>query len=306
MREFGVGRAQRLRCHMIPKYHSDVLAPGFADVLREHVGLGASAPLTGASRIAEFARAHQIVTLWGGTELPSVQELATGELALRKPLIASPITAQVWAWTKELMDSQEFALVKLFRRRATIVARSLWPALVSVAQFPSQSRAPRPQLSTAARQIAEFLSDRGPLETSELMEALPRRVPILPESLRKGLEELEEKLVIYPKGLRESQRGKYAPTWELVRRGLAAEGRNALQKSMHGCMEQFVEGSVQAAGVVDASECSRWFPAWRQESLRIFANLRNEGSVRALENLEFSLVACSEFLAKARVLSCCS
>lgn len=265
---------------MIPKYESQSLSPPLAEALRDHLGISAGAQVTSPAEAAEFLRSCQIAALWGGTELPTLHEAVGGELVPRMALVSSSAIGKSWVWTKTLVASGEFVLVKLFRRRATFVARPLWPALASLSPQDLEKTWHAGELSTAARQIAHFLRERGPQNTLELQESLPHRFPILPGSLKKGLEELQEKLVIYPQRVGDHHDGKDINTWELLPRGLAINPPDARREAVQESVMFLVEAAVRAAGVVDARESSRWFPAWKHETREALSTLLVQGRVR--------------------------
>jgi len=227
-----------------------------------------------------FLRSKQIATLWGGTELPSLHEAVGGELVPRMVLVSSSAIGSAWVWSKSLVESRKVVLVKLFRGRATFVARPLWPALAVLAPRDLEALWRGGRLSTAAWHIAEFLLEEGPTHTLELQQALPRRFPILPKSLKKGLHELEEKLIIYPQRFAEHQNGKDVNTWELLRRGLGGKGSAKLRGGTAAAVARLLEASVRAAGVVDARECNHWFPNWKGQCNEALSALIETGKIR--------------------------
>lgn len=280
---------------MIPKYQLTSLPPELARSLREQLGLSGSPRVASQEAAADFLRARQLATLWGGTELPSLQEAVSGEAAPRMALLSSPVIGKVWVWAKGLAASGEFVVVKLFRLRATFVARPLWPALAQLTPLDPEASWKAGELSTAARQIADFIRAHGPRNTLELRQALPRRFPILPQSVKKGLGELEEKLIIFPKVLAEHQGGKDVNTWELLRRGLAEDGKRA-GRSRQGslaALARLLEATVGAAGVVDTRESSRWFPPWKAQCRDALAALVKGGKLRVVSEEHPSILTWS-------------
>lgn len=267
---------------MIPKYDLQNLPEGLARTLRKHLGISKSPHGTSLAAAAKWLRSKRIATLWGGTELPSLHEAVGGELVARMALVSSPAIGKAYVWAKKLVESREFALVKLFRRRATFVARPLWPALLELAPADPEALWRAGGLSSAARHIAAFLLEEGPTNTLELQQALPGRFPILPKSLRKGLRELEEKLMIYPRRVADHFDGKDVNTWELLKRGLAREGQERRREDGSSAVACLIEAAVRAAGVVDARECGRWFPRWKHQCLDALSALARSGRIRAV------------------------
>lgn len=269
---------------MIPKYQLSSFPAEFAATLSACLGLPPAAPLADAHAAAAFVRARGLVTLWGGTELPSLQEAAAGA-AVPRMTLASPGVGAAWSWAKALTEAQHVACVKLFRNRSTLVARRLWREVAALA--PRAERLWRAgKLSHAAREVAAFLEKEGPATTLELRERLPRRVPVLPASLQKGLRELEERLVIFPQRLGERVAGKDVNTWELVWRGLVghapaapAEGATALAR--------LLAGVVGAAGIVDAREAGRWLSPLIADSAGVCTAVKSLPTAVAVELPEF-------------------
>jgi hypothetical protein len=192
-------------------------------------------------------------------------------------LVPSADIANAWAWAKKLVESGEFILVKLFRRRATFLAPSLWSTLAEIAPSDAEASWQAGELSTAAHHIAAFLLERGPTNTLELQQLLPRRVPILPTSLKRGLRELEEKLVIYPRRLGEHFGGREVNTWDLLQHGLKRQGIPPSTGDRAAGVARLVEGAVRAGGVVDARECGSWFPPWKSQSQEAMRSLMRLG-----------------------------
>ncbi len=267
---------------MIPKYQSQSLPKDFSKVLLAHLGIVPS-EVTNFVTAANFLRAKQMATLWGGTELPSLQEALGGELVPRATLVSSPVIGKAWGWAKSLIDSEEVVLVKLFRLRATFISQPLWPALRELCPRDPETLWRTGELSTAAHHIATVLLDQGPTNTLELQQIVPRRFPILPKSLKKGLRELEEKLLIYPQRLGEHHDGKDVNTWEFLWRGLSIKDSERLP-SRGAAVARLIEATFRAAGVSDAREASRWFPGWKHESRHALSALLKSAEVRILED----------------------
>jgi hypothetical protein len=269
---------------MIPKYQLSSLPAEFADALSAHLGLAPATPRADARAAAAFVRVRGLVMLWGGTELPSLQEAAAG-VAVPRMTLASPGVGAAWTWAKTLTEAEHFACVKLFRNRLTLVARRLWPVVAALAPCPEHLwRAGK--LSNAAHEVAAFLEKEGPASTLELRECLPRRVPVLPASLQKGLRELEEKLVIYPRRLAEHVSGKDVNTWELVWRGLGG-GAPASPAERAAALTRLLDGVVKSAGIVDAGEAPRWLSPVVAESATVLAAMKSLPAAVAVELPEF-------------------
>ncbi len=276
---------------MIPKYEPQSLPPGLGQALREYLRMTPSTQVKNPAAAAAFLRSRHIATLWGGTELPSLHEAVSGESVPRPGLVSSSAIGQAWVWSKGLAESREFVLVKLFRRRATFVARPLWRALVELAPPDPEALVQAGQISTAARQIAAFLLKEGPTNTLELQQALPRQFPILPKSLKKGLRELEEELIICPERFADHHNGKDVNTWELLRRSLARKGSASFPGGPSAAVACLLEAAVRAAGVVDVREQNHWFPRWKHQCRQALCVLIEEGKIRVIDEKHPSQIA---------------
>jgi hypothetical protein len=281
---------------MIPKYALNSLPGEIAEILREHLVADAVEQLLSFTAASRFLHARQIAALCSGNELPSLEEMISGELFPHPTLSHTGAAGKVWAWAKKLVESGEFVLVELFRHQPTFLARPLWPVLRAASvRDPAKAWQAR-HLSTAAYQIARFIQESGPCGTADLQERLPGRFPILPGSLKKGLRELEEKLVIYPKRLADRYDNGQVLSWELLPRGLegTADGPSG---DISGAVVRLVQAVVQAAGVVDPREADRWFPAWKRQSGAALKHLKRAEKVRSLQ-MENAQVLISTSIAK--------
>ncbi len=269
---------------MIPKYNLPTLPQSLAGALRKHIGVARSEQLTSLEAAAAFLCARQMAGLWGGTELPSLQESISGELVPRARLVSSPSLGNTWTWTRKLAESGELLLVKLFRSRATFLARPLWPSIAELSPPGPPALSNAGELSTAAKQIASFLLQHGPANTLELQQALLRQFPILPASLKKGLRELEEKLIVYPLRVGDDSVGPDVHTWELLAQRLAREGctppRQPSGEANARAVASLMEAALRAASLVDATEAARWFPAWKPQTRSALATLIQAGRLR--------------------------
>ncbi len=165
------------------------------------------------------------------------------------------------------MESGELLLVKLFRLRATFVARPLWSSIAELSPPGPWALSKVGELSTAAKHIASFLLQHGPANTLELQQALLRQFPILPASLKKGLRELEERLIVYPLRVGDDSVGRDVHTWELLTQRLARGGCEPppqataeIPQDGTRAVAGLLQAALQAAHVVDATEADRWFP----------------------------------------------
>lgn len=287
---------------MIPKYDLDSFPPDLGRALRKHLGVTTQVPNLAAG--TAFFRSRGICSMWGGTELPSLLEVIGGELLARVALAPPAAIGRVDAWAKSLVESGEFVLVKLFRGRETLVARPLWPALAELAPSDPEDLWYAGKVSTAARHIAAFLLEKGPTNTLDLLRLVPARFPILPRSLKEGLRELEEKLIIYPQHLAERQNGTPPHTWELLRRGLAApEAASQATRRAFTCL---VEAAVRAAGIIDAGEAGRWFPRSKRKVHDALATLVDVGKIRGVDEGNSTRFAWQGLVEKAlSVAACC-
>ena len=265
---------------MIPKYQLNRLEPGLAGALRKHLGLAGFERVTSPAEAAEFLLSRQIASLWGGVELPSLYEARGGELAPSTAPVESASLATMWVWARNLVQENEFILLKLFRGRATFVARPLWPLLLRLSPGDSEAGGRASDLSMAARQLALFLREHGPASTLELEQSLPRRVPMLPASLRRALEELEERLIIYPQWVGEDAGSKRASAWALLRPSLEKYAAPGGASAVAG----LTEAVVRSAGIIDPQEAGRWFPLWKRECRNALSALVRAGKLRTLKH----------------------
>jgi hypothetical protein len=283
---------------MIPKYQLTQLPRGLAQALGDYLDITGVDRITRLAKALDYVQRRRVVTLWGGTELPSLDEAISGQLAPqlvpRIRIGAGGASATIESWSRELVESGEAALLSLFRNRPTLVGRALWPALVGLS-----ARVPDAlldgEVSAAARHIGSFLLMEGPMSTSDLKQRLPQRLPLLPTSVVKGLAELESKLIIYPQ-IAVDCRGKPVTKWELLRRGLARPEHDTASRT--AAVASFLEATVCAAGVVDLCESGRWFRDFNAESQAAISVLIESGKLCRVGEQNASIVAWRELAEK--------
>ncbi len=278
---------------MIPKYHPEMLPARLAAELREHLGLATSSPGLSVSAAARLLRARQLATLWGGSELPSLIELLAGEPTPSKILFYSPAVLQAHQWAQTLVESGEFLLVRLFRRRLTLVGRPLWPSLAALAAFDPEKALSTGEISRAAYHIALVLQEKGPCDRAALGEALLRRFPILPSSVSEGLHELEHRSAIYPQTLTTTRVTLTGARWDLLARRLAAERIAPPEGGRPEAVRRLVRAVVAAAGIVKARDCIQWFPNWRREASEAMADSIRRGAFASLQDGQSRLLVCT-------------
>lgn len=275
---------------MIPKYHLESLPPRLAGELREHLGLAASSSNVSVSAAARFLRARRLATLWGGSELPSLFELITGELAPERIVFQAAAMAKARQWGQTLAESGEFLLVRLFRRRWTLVARPLWPALAELGALEPEKSQSASELSSVAYHIAGVLRERGPCDRAALSEALLRRFPILPSSVSQGLRELEHLPAIYLLSHADTRAAMTATRWDLLERRLKAEGIAPHAGGRPEALRGLVRAVVEAAGIVRAHDCIPWFPNWRRQVSEAMADLVKDRALASLQDEKFGML----------------
>jgi hypothetical protein len=225
-----------------------------------------------------------------------MDEAVCGRSLPRRRFAPYQTNGSAYTWSRELVESGEAILIKLFRGRSTLVGHALWPALAELSPVRPEARSVSGQFSAAACHIWGFLRDEGAMTTSELQRALPSRTPLLPTSLKKGIEELEKKLVIYPQ-LRNGASDSGIARWELVRRGLAGAATSADNCNSLG-PAGVLEAALHAAFVVDPGEAGRWFPKCITDTRTRISALLNSAKLCQVNKGGLSLVAWRELAEK--------
>jgi hypothetical protein len=279
---------------MIPKYQLTQLSPALAQAIGDHLQITGVERITRVAKALDYLQRCRIATLWGGTELPSLDEAMSGHLMPGVRIDAGGTSATIESWSRELVESGEAVLLKLFRNRLTLIGRALWPALVGLSAR-GPDTLPDGEVSAAARHIGSFLLMEGPMSTSELKQRLPQRLPLLPTSVVKGLAELESKLIIYPQ-IAVDCRGKRVARWELLRRGLVRLEHDTVSRP--SAVATLLEAAVRAAGVVDLCESGRWFRCSNAESQAAISMLIESGKLCRVSERNTSIAAWRELAEK--------
>lgn len=223
--------------------------------------------LTATRRLLDKAQARQfvhergIVTLFAGTELPSIQEAIVGAMVTN---IGNerfgPGFGIAWIWGKDMSDDGQCIYGSFFREKATLVARRLWPMLGVLGTLDYRRAHKSGRLSAAACRMAAYIEEHGPTRSNILRQALDYADRSGSVTFQRARRELERLWTIVTVRHGEHIDGADVHTWELTARWMPTETREeAKQMSRTEAEARLVLTSLESAQVVDERSIPRWF-----------------------------------------------
>lgn len=239
----------------------------------ENHRLSPSSRLKNRKQAGEFILERCFVSVYSGTELPSIQEAIDGrsDLSGGEDRIS---TGQGIAsiWMSDLPDAVPCLFGTFVKRKPTLVARKHWAALLAMEPEGFRGARERNRISPAAFRLADCIEREGPATTRTLRNRLAGSVPMDGRTCRRALLELEKLWLIVPGRTGKSIRDAASCVWELTKRWVPDDvEREAASISRRHAMGSLLLGAVDSAGAVDEKAVYRWF-GWPRSMTGVLMN----------------------------------
>lgn len=226
----------------------------------------------------EFVEDRGMVTLFAGTELPSVQEAIAGEIVMN---IGNerfgPGFGIAWIWGKDIPDGGACVYGSFFRERATFIVRRHWAALGALSLLDYRHARKSKQLSAEAFKIASYIDENGPTRSDTLRRALKYAGREGAAVFRRTRRELERQWAVIAVRHGEHVGGADTNTWELTGRWLPDDVREEAERiSDRDAMADLIQAGVESALVVEEQNIWKWFGWTRTLTSRTIARLLDE------------------------------
>lgn len=241
------------------------LFPLLPDIVRGRVTeshcLSPSSRLKNRKQAGEFILERCFVSVYSGTELPSIQEAIDGssDLSGNGDRIS---TGQGIAsiWMSDLPEAVPCIFGTFVKRKPTLVARKHWAALLAMEPEGFRGARERNRISPAAFRLADCIEREGPATSQTLRNRLAESVRMDGRSCRKALLELEKLWLIVPGRAGRNIHDAASCVWELTERWVPDDiEREAASISRRHAMRSLLLGAVDSAGAVDEKAVYRWF-----------------------------------------------
>ncbi len=194
-----------------------------------------------------------LLLVQGQAEIPSVADLLAG----------APVTTRGYSWdyvpawdlTDEYENTDDVAVVKLFRGRRSLVHRRLWPAVDALAIAAREQVLARP-VRTDARRFAVLVESRPGIPMGELRDELRLERRAFDRTKR----DLEQWLCVYGREREDVDFHTHEPA--LFPWSAGAIGR-ACRRGRPLTVDAAIETLLEAVGTGAALPAARLFPAAR-------------------------------------------
>ena len=231
--------------------------------------------LQGREQTQSFIDDRGIVSLFTGTELPSIQEAIEGTLAsdTHDGIIKSGFGI-AWIWAQDLPDPSRCMYCLFLREKATFIARRHWASLIAMGSPNHHQARKAKHISAIAYQLANYIETQGPTSGDLLRKALGHTGRAGGQTFRRARRELEKQWIIVPIGIGEHRRGADPHTWELTGRWLPPHIlEEALALSRQEAMANILLAGIDATLAVDEQAVFRWFGWTRSITGRLVKGL---------------------------------
>lgn len=227
----------------------------------ENHRLSPSSRLKNRKQAGEFILERCFVSVYSGTELPSIQEAIDGrsDLSGGEDRIS---TGQGIAsiWMSDLPDAVPCLIGTFVKRKPTLIARKHWAALLAMEREGFQGARERNRISPAAFRLADCIEREGPATGQVLRDRLAGSSPMDRRTFRRALQELEKLWLIVPGRIGRNIHDAASCVWELTKRWVPDDTvREALSMTRRHAMGSLLLGAVDSAGAVDEKAVYRWF-----------------------------------------------
>jgi len=226
--------------------------------------LSSSSRLRNRKQAGDFILERCFVSVFSGTELPSIQEAIDGRTDL--PGNGNRISSGqgiASIWLSDLPEAVPCLFGTFVNRKPTLVARKHWAALLAMEGEGFRGARARCRISPAAFRLADCIERDGPATGRALRDRLSESARMDARTFRRALLELEKLWLIVPgrSGLPGRNIHDAAScVWELTKRWVPDDiEREAASMTRRHAMRSLLVGAVDSAGAVDEQAVYRWF-----------------------------------------------
>lgn len=227
----------------------------------ENHRLSSSSRLKNRKEAGEFILERCFVSVFSGTELPSIQEAIDGRTDLHDNedrISTGQGIASIWM--NDLPEAVPCLFGTFVKRKPTLVARKHWAALLAMEEEGFRGARKRNRISPAAFQLADSIERDGPDTGHALRDRLAEAVRMDGRTFRRALRELEKLWLIVPGRIGRNLHDAASCAWELTKRWVPDDtAREAASMSRRHAMRSLLVGAVDSAGAVDEKAVNRWF-----------------------------------------------
>lgn len=239
-----------------------MLPDGVRGCVTENHRLSPSRRLKNRKQAGEFILERCFVSVYSGTELPSIQEAIDGRTGCDgngDRISTGQGIASIWL--SDLPEAVPCLFGTFMKRKPTLVARKHWAALLAMEGEGFRGARARNRISPAAFHLADCIERDGPATGRALRDRLAGTVPMDGRTFRKALLELEKLWLIVPgtaTGRNVHDAG--SRVWELTNRWVPDDtAKEAVSMTRRHAMRSLLVGAVESAGAVDEKAVYRWF-----------------------------------------------
>ena len=238
-----------------------LLPDGVRGRVTENHRLSPSRRLKSRKQAGEFILERCFVSVYSGTELPSIQEAIDGRADLSghgDRISTGQGIASIWMG--DLTEAVPCLVGTFVKRKPTLVARKHWAAMLAMEREGFQGARESNRISPAAYHLADCIERDGPATGQTLRDRLAESLRMDRRTFRRALLELEKLWLIVPGRIERSMHDAASCVWELTKRWVPAEtAREAVSMTRRHAMRSLLLGAVDSAGAVDEKAVYRWF-----------------------------------------------
>lgn len=223
--------------------------------------LSPSRRLKNREQAGEFILDRCFVSVYSGTELPSIQEAidGTSDVSRNGDRIS---TGQGIAsiWMSDLPEAVPCLIGSFVKRKPTLVARKYWVALLAMEREGFHAARECNRISPEAFRLADCIERDGPATGQALRDLLAESFRMDGRTFRRALLELEKLWLIVPGRIGRNIHDAASCVWELTKRWVPDDTvKEAVFMTRRHAMRSLLLGAVDSAGAVDEKAVYRWF-----------------------------------------------
>ncbi len=229
--------------------------------VNEHHRLTPSSRLMNRKQAGEFILERSFVSVFSGTELPSIQEAIEGKPdLLHNGNRISTGQGIASIWLNDLPEVVPCLFGTFVKRKPTLVTRKHWAALLAMEGEGYRGARERNRISPTAFLLADCIEREGPATGQVLRDRLAESGRMEGLTFRRALQELEKLWLIVPGRIGRNVHNAASRVWELTKRWVPDEtAREAVSMTRRHAMRSLLVGAVDSAGAVDEKAIYRWF-----------------------------------------------
>lgn len=228
--------------------------------LAENHRLTSSSRLRNRKQAGDFILERCFVSVFSGTELPSIQEAIEGKADNpndRNRVSSGPGIASIWL--NDLPKAVPCLFGTFVKRKPTLITQKHWPALLAIEKEGFQGAREHHRISPAAFCVADCIDREGPATSEVLRDRCNQLGKMDSRIFRRALLDLE-KLWLIVRSPIGTTHNTTSCVWELTNRFLPKETvMEAKNLTRRQAMCNLLWGAVDSAGVVDEKAIYRWF-----------------------------------------------